>query len=162
MMKLMNAQRWLVLSLFFCFFVAMQAQIPFMEHIRKDTGKGKLIVVQSAAIDCVINRNVKTAVPVIEADTIHKGQPERINGYRVQVYAGPKATGKQEALKYEKEIKKVFPGISTYVRFIQPRWTCRVGDFRTREDAQRFLEKVNEEKISTQTTIVRCQVFKVY
>ena len=161
MMKLISAQRGWLLSVLLCSAVALQAQIPFMEHIRKDTGKGRLVVVQSAEIDRIVNRNVKVHASA-QTDSINRAHPEKIMGYRVQVYAGPKASGKQVALKYEKKIKEAFPGISTYVRFVQPRWTCRVGDFRTRADAQRFLESVNEAKISTQTTIVRCEVFKVY
>lgn len=165
----MQAKRYIVLFCLCCVAVWAQAQIPFMEHIRKDTGKGKLIVVQSPAIDRVVNsrtplgkQQAKSHASEASSDSLHRAQPERVQGYRIQIYAGPKANGKEAALNYEKKIKKAFPELSTYVRFIQPRWTCRVGDFATRQEAQEVLNRINEEKISTQTTIVRCEVFKVW
>lgn|GEM_PF-3372478 len=97
-----------------------------------------------------------------KSNTEKNQQPAKMQGYRIQVYAGPKSTGQSEARKIEQKCKKALPGISTYVRFIQPRWTCRIGDFQTRADANLFVEKLREAKVSSQITIVRCEIFKVY
>ena len=36
---------------------------------------------------------------------------------------------------YEKEIKKLFPDVTTYVTYNAPFWRLRVGDFRSHEEA---------------------------
>lgn len=136
-----------------------------MQYLRSQNGKGKLTVVQSSVLDDIVN-NVQRNV-VVQLDSLQRlpgemAKPQKMMGYRIQIYAGPKATGQQVAKQYERRCKEKLPGISTYVRFVQPRWTCRIGDFQNREDAQLFLEKVNEANISKQATIVRCEIFKVY
>lgn len=167
-----------------------QAQSTFTDHLRK--GKpGKVVIEQSQDIEDIINHKVikeseshapahshnknvpstATTQPKEEHEILldkfrnsygKTNQPEKIQGYRIQVYAGPKSMGQNEARKIEQKCKKALPGISTYVRFIQPRWTCRVGDFQTRTDAELFLRKLQEAKVSPQITIVRCEIFKVY
>ena len=178
--------------LFFIFsFGAVQAQSSFTEHLRSGkAGKGKVVIEQSQEIENVINHKVikessthNTSTPkqdVASPDTTQAReaheylldkfrnsytkdhQPAKMQGYRIQVYAGPKNIGQNEARKIEQACKKALPGISTYVRFIQPRWTCRVGDFQTREDAILFYNKLQEAKVSPQITIVKCEIFKVY
>ena len=161
------------------------SQNSFTEHLRKnEAGKGTVVIEQSAEIERVVNfkeikkqaqkgNNSGTSsqakkeahedlLTKIQQNGGNPLQPEKIQGYRIQVYAGPKSTGQSEARKIEQKCKKALPGISTYVRFIQPRWTCRIGDFQTREDANVFMNKLREANVSPQITIVRCQIFKVY
>ena len=178
--------------LYFIFsFGVIQAQSTFTEHLRSGkAGKGTVVIEQSQEIENVINHKViKESATHTPASSRHNvstpdstqgkeaheilldkfrnsytkdHQPAKMQGYRVQVYAGPKSTGQSEARKIEQACKKALPGISTYVRFIQPRWTCRVGDFQTREDAILFYNKLQEAKVSPQITIVKCEIFKVY
>lgn len=89
-------------------------------------------------------------------------QPTRMMGYRIQIYAGHRGDGQAMARRMEARCRKALPGLATYVKFIQPRWTCRVGDFKTRHDAEVFLRKVREANISPQVTIVKSEIFKVY
>ena len=166
-------------------FGCLQAQNSYTDYLRSNkAGKGRVVIEQSSAIENIVNnkrikdtplnQSTSSATPRTEREkheellskfrsNIGKDiQPDKMQGYRIQVYAGPKSAGQSEARKIEQECKKALPGISTYVRFIQPRWTCRIGDFQTREDAQLFINKLHEAKVSTQITIVRCEIFKVY
>ena len=177
-----NLLLFLSLILSFC---SLQAQTSYTDYLRSNkAGKGKVVIEQSSAIENIINHKqikdtpaagqTSSATPRTDKEkheellskfqsNIGKDiQPEKMQGYRIQVYAGPKSTGQNEARKIEQKCKKALPGISTYVRFIQPRWTCRIGDFQTREDAQLFISKLYEAKVSTQITIVKCEIFKVY
>ena len=53
-----------------------------------------------------------------------------VQGFRVQVYTGfADRASRNAALQVEKDIRRRFPEISTYVHFIAPRWICRVGNF---------------------------------
>ena len=42
---------------------------------------------------------------------------------------------KDEAFRKEKEIKELFPDVSTYVTYNAPFWRLRIGDFRSHEEA---------------------------
>lgn len=67
----------------------------------------------------------------------------KVAGYRVQVFAG--GNTRNDRLKAERigsEIKGLFPGVPVYVHFYSPRWICRMGNYRTYEEAHEVLERV--------------------
>jgi hypothetical protein len=67
----------------------------------------------------------------------------KVAGYRVQVFAG--GNTRNDRLKAERigsEIKSLFPGVPVYVHFYSPRWICRMGNYRTYEEAHAVLERV--------------------
>lgn len=67
----------------------------------------------------------------------------KVAGYRVQVFAG--GNTRKDRLKAERigsEIKSLFPGVPVYVHFYSPRWICRMGNYRTYEEAHAVLERV--------------------
>lgn len=69
----------------------------------------------------------------------------KVNGYRVQVYAGGNSrTDKQKAQKAGDSVKMAFPDIPVYVHFYSPRWICRIGNFRTYEEANSVLKQVRD------------------
>ena len=67
----------------------------------------------------------------------------KVNGYRVQVFAG--GNSRNDRIKAERtgsEIKAQFPGVPVYVHFYTPRWICRMGNYRTYEEAHEVLTRV--------------------
>ena len=77
----------------------------------------------------------------------------KINGYRVQVFAG--GNSRNDRLRAEKtgsEIKALFPGVPVYVHFYSPRWICRIGNYRTYEEAHEVLNRVKD--IGYQSAII--------
>ena len=67
----------------------------------------------------------------------------KMAGYRVQVFAG--GNTRNDRLKAERigsEIKGLFPGVPVYVHFYSPRWICRIGNYRTYEEAHAVLQRV--------------------
>ena len=67
----------------------------------------------------------------------------KVNGYRVQVFAG--GNSRRDRIKAERtgdEIKSLLPGEPVYVHFYSPRWICRVGNYRTYEEAHEVLSRV--------------------
>ena len=67
----------------------------------------------------------------------------KVTGYRVQVFAG--GNTRNDRIKAERigsEIKGLFPGVPVYVHFYSPRWICRMGNYRTYEEAHAVLERV--------------------
>lgn len=69
----------------------------------------------------------------------------KVNGYRVQVYAGGNSRdSKIKAERIGKEINSLFPGTPVYVHFYSPRWICRMGNYRTYEEAAETLRAVKK------------------
>ncbi len=69
----------------------------------------------------------------------------KVPGYRVQTFAGnDPRTSKDEAYRKEQLIKDAFPDVKTYIEYRSPRWSLRVGDFRSKEEATIFLQEMKE------------------
>ena len=69
----------------------------------------------------------------------------KVNGFRVQVYAGGNGRAdRQKAQRTGDEIKTLFPNEPVYVHFYSPRWICRMGNYRTYEEAHEILTRVKQ------------------
>jgi hypothetical protein len=78
----------------------------------------------------------------------------KVSGYRVQVYAGGnQRKDRQQATRVGNEIKSLFPSQPVYVHFYSPRWICRMGNFRTYEEAHQVLTSVRKMGYNAATII---------
>ena len=69
----------------------------------------------------------------------------KVMGYRVQAFAGGnKRNDRQAAENVGNAIKRRFPEQPIYVHFYSPRWICRVGNFRTYEEAHAMLVEIRD------------------
>ena len=69
----------------------------------------------------------------------------KVNGYRVQVFAGGNSRNdKIKAQNAGNAVKQAFPSQPVYVHFYSPRWICRIGNFRTYEEANAVLYQVKK------------------
>ena len=150
---------------------AADAQSSFTQRLQQSkNGEGKITVTQDKAIDELVNgleekekekrpapapkeKKEPKVVATETHDTITVDTPEeiqkkimkgvKVTGYRVQVFAG--GNTRNDRLKAERigsEIKGLFPGVPVYVHFYSPRWICRMGNYRTYEEAHEVLERV--------------------
>jgi len=77
----------------------------------------------------------------------------KVNGYRVQVFAGGNSRDARiKAERTGREINALFPGEPVYVHFYSPRWICRMGNYRTYEEAHQMLNAV--KKLGYQSAII--------
>jgi hypothetical protein len=148
--------------------LAADAQSTFTEQLQQSkAGEGKVTVTQDKAIEDLVNTPTTTTTPTTpdkplqygkQADDllddtsvandsidhskkIMKGQ--KINGWRVQVFAGGNSrVDRQKAERTGDEIKTLFPNEPVYVHFYSPRWICRMGNYRTYEEAHEILTRV--------------------
>ena len=64
----------------------------------------------------------------------------KVNGYRVQAFAGGNSRNDRiQAERIGNDIKSHFASVPVYVHFYSPRWICRVGNYRTYEEAHQML-----------------------
>ncbi len=86
----------------------------------------------------------------------------KVMGYRVQAYVGGNSRkDRQQAEQVGNNIKAQFSGVPVYVHFYSPRWICRVGNYRTYEEAHQML--VSLRKLGyTQASIVKGKITVPY
>lgn len=81
---------------------------------------------------------------------------QKISGFRVQVYAGNNSKqARSEAYKIGTEVQELFPELQVYTQFISPRWLCRVGDYRTIEEADVVMRQLKATGMFKEISIVR-------
>lgn len=69
----------------------------------------------------------------------------KATGYRVQVFAGGNTRAdRQKAERIGNALKSNFPGEPVYVHFYSPRWICRIGNYRSYEEAHKILQEIKE------------------
>ncbi len=59
----------------------------------------------------------------------------RMAGYRIQAFSGNSANAKREGQARESQVRSSFPEYKCYLVYNAPYWRLRVGDFRTRAEA---------------------------
>jgi len=85
----------------------------------------------------------ETEMPIVDMRKKMMRKSYKVTGYRVQVFAG--GNSRNDRLKAEQTgnaLKMSFPEQPVYVHFYSPRWICRMGNFRSLGEAQKFLSKV--------------------
>ena len=60
-------------------------------------------------------------------------------GYRIQIYFGGV---RQKATELKLDFNSRYPGVSAYMTYAQPNFKVRVGDYRNRFEAQKFLKEI--------------------
>lgn len=143
------------LLIFVCFASAAfaSAQNSIVNSLQENTpGRGKVTIHQDARIEELIG---KEYVPAVGTDTrMIKGQ-----GYRVQVYAGNNTSkAKNEAYAVGTLVKEHFQDLPVYTFFNSPRWLCRVGDFRSIEEADAMMRKLRATNVFKEASIVKEQI----
>ena len=165
---------------------AVRAQDTFTQHLtRQVAGEGRVVLHQDAEIDALVNSpathsaNHSNAVkPVshghaetdstsIAADPtreLHTGHRSQAVGYRIQVYAGGNSRkSKSEAHYMGNLVRSNFGNeMAVYTSFISPRWVCRVGDFKTREEAVEQLRKMRATQQFSEASIVKSKIYVYY
>ena len=69
----------------------------------------------------------------------------KVQGYRVQVFSGGNSrTDRQKAERIGATMKSHFPDQPIYVHFYSPSWKCRMGNYRTMEEARLILSQVKQ------------------
>lgn len=63
-----------------------------------------------------------------------------MRGYRIQIYFGGI---RQKASEIKLDFNGKYPEISAYITYQQPNFKVRIGDYRNRFEAQKFLKEID-------------------
>jgi hypothetical protein len=146
--------RYFLLLIGLCFGISVSAQVSIVEELQKErVGQGTVTVHQDAAISALLG----SVYVKDENETEPKVLKSR--GYRVQVYAGNNSrVARQEANDMAELIKTEFPELPVYAFFQPPRWLCRVGDYRSIEEADASMRRLRATGKFKEVSIVREQI----
>lgn len=130
--------------------VGAQAQNIIKSLERTVPGQGKVTIHQDPHIEALIG---------VERASSGEQKVLKISGYRVQAYAGNNTRqAKNDAHNVASRIREYFPDLVVYTSFNPPRWLCRVGDFRSIEEADAMMRKLKATGVFKEVSIVRDQI----
>jgi hypothetical protein len=106
--------------------------------------RGRVTIEKDPLIDSLIAKRIQLSVSpsgAVSAGTVvtRPGVIVAQMGYRVQVFYG---SDRREVFSQQAKFNGLYPSQNTYITYKQPNYYLRVGDFRTRLDAQRFLNEL--------------------
>ena len=146
--------RYFLFVIGFFFALSAAAQKNIVEDLQTErVGQGKITIHQDDNISALLG-----AIYVKSAD---EEEPKvlKARGYRVQVYAGNNSRiARQEANDMAEQIKMEFPELPVYAFFQPPRWLCRVGDYRSIEEADASMRRLKATGKFKEVSIVREQI----
>lgn len=86
-----------------------------------------------------------TEEPVIDTRKKVMRNSYKTQGYRIQVFSGGNSRAdRQKAETAGTVMKSNFPSEPIYVHFYSPSWKCRMGNYKSLEDARRHLAQVKK------------------
>ncbi len=142
-----------MICLSFCVSALGQKQNIVEELQKNKNGQGVVTIHQSASISALLGS--------VYVKNENENEPKvlKARGYRVQVYAGGNSRiARQEANEVAENIKKEFPELPVYAFFQPPRWLCRVGDYRSIEEADAAMRRLKATGKFKEVSIVREQI----
>lgn len=102
--------------------------LAFGQEVTTYNPDSSIIITKDARFDELVNKQ--------------KGQNlinQSMHGYRIQIYFGGI---RQKASELKLDFAARYPEIQAYISYQQPNFKVRIGDYRNRYDAQKFLKEI--------------------
>ena len=99
--------------------------------ITKSNADSSITITQDIRLDDLIKRQKNS-----------NAMKQTMPGYRIQIYFGGV---RQKASEIQMTFKEKHNDVAAYIAYQQPNFKVRVGDFRTRLEAQKFLKSMEGE-----------------
>ena len=146
--------RNIFVCMFFLFGVSAFAQRNIVSELGKTVaGQGNITIHQDEKISALLGE------VYVKSESDEEPKVLKARGYRVQVYAGNNSRiARQEANDVADKIKAEFPELPVYSFFQPPRWLCRVGDYRSIEEADAAMRRLKATGNFKEVSIVREQI----
>ncbi|MBO4663221.1 MAG: SPOR domain-containing protein [Bacteroidaceae bacterium] len=121
---------------------------------------GSVTLHQDQRLTNIIDGVATTQSSEDEPTAVQTGKKTKVKGWRIQMYSGDSSDKSlAEAKKAGNAVTRLFPELQSYVDFYNVSRRCRVGDFRSKEKAAEYLEKIREAGLGKEAMIVRSEIF---
>ena len=113
--------------------------------IEEINASGNIRVEQPVLLDSLLRKKIEQGLSEDNPAMSENRQSNVRSGYRIQVYDdnNPR-TAASQAKYYGRQMESMFPQYRTYVTFNSPYWNVKVGDFRTRGEADAAMDIIRE------------------
>lgn len=128
---------------FFLVFLIISINTAFSQQITVDLQEtgifpnfisgGKVTITQDQKLQTIINNHILA------------NKSRQLKGYRVQIYFGSGAKAKTKAEILKKEFLTEYPDIQAYLEYNAPYFKVKVGNFRSKTDAERFKKTIEAD-----------------
>ncbi|NQT78336.1 MAG: SPOR domain-containing protein [Bacteroidetes bacterium] len=103
-------------------------------------GNGHVVIVQDPRIDTILTKHLEmNEALLLNADNY------AIDGYRIQIFEESGNKSSTRAREVMSEFSSKYTDMPIYLTWQAPNFKVRVGDFRTRMEAEGFLRKIKRD-----------------
>lgn len=103
----------------------------------QDAQEGYVNIVQDSRVDMLVEKHIEMNEFLLK-NPDHNG----VEGYRVQIFFESGNKSSTAAREIMEEFEEKYTEIPSYLTWKAPNFRVRVGDFRTRMEAEGFLQKI--------------------
>lgn len=103
----------------------------FPQLFSQDIESGQVQIIQDARVDTLMAKYI----------LVNEFDPD-IKGYRIEIFFESGNQSKNKAIDAKSEFVNKFPEVPSYLTFQPPNYKVRVGDFRTKMEADKFLKEI--------------------
>lgn len=103
----------------------------FPQLFSQEIESGHVQLIQDARVDTLMKKYIMA----------NKFDPE-IKGFRIEIFFDSGNQSKNTAIEAKSEFVNRFPEVPSYLTFQPPNYIVRVGDFRTKMEADKFLKEI--------------------
>lgn len=97
----------------------------------QEANEGSLNVYQDERVDTLVSK-------YIQVNEVHA----QIDGWRIEIFFEAGNYSKKLAMEAKSKFVQQYPEVPSYLIFQQPYYKVRVGDFRTKMEAEKFLHMI--------------------
>jgi hypothetical protein len=101
--------------------------------------RGEVTIVKDPLIDSLIEKRLELNKKVVSPTIKRNGPIVAQVGYRVQVFYG---SDRRQTFLEQGRFRSLYPKLNTYITYKEPNYYLRVGDFRTRLEAQKLMNEL--------------------
>jgi hypothetical protein len=106
-------------------------------------GNGKVELIEDSMISILQQKRIEYETePEHESIERKSGTKGTVLGFRVQIYTGP---SRSDAYAAQSKFQRMYSDINTYVSYTQPNYRVKVGDFRSRSEAQAIMRELRKD-----------------
>jgi hypothetical protein len=129
-MKMKNSAILLVL-LALQFIVSAQNPTNQKQDSKPPKNEGKVEVYQDSRVDSIVKMHVR-----------YNSTQSTFEGYRIQIFFDAGNNSLSGAQAAQANYQMLYPGDTAYISFVEPYYKVRIGDFRTRLEAESYLHQI--------------------
>ena len=100
------------------------------------------VLATSSLTSGTVNIEQSSAVRAAFSRHVARNSSRKITGYRVRIFFDNSQNARQRSESVAGAFASAYPGISIYRTYVSPYFKVTVGDFRSRDEAQLFAERL--------------------